>query len=114
MLTQARQLESDDSPTILEAGLVVDVGLVAGLDGAGHLEHAVIKVSLLDVGHPVGCRAVPAIPDRSGQFAVLFAVEAVSQDERAIVSQPCGIIGSRRNGGKKPAGEQVWKETPGT
>jgi hypothetical protein len=81
-LALARQLESDDRAAVLEAGFVVDVGLVPRRGSAHDLQHAAIEVGLLHVGHPVGRGTVPAVADGRGEVAILLTVEGVFKDQR--------------------------------
>jgi len=84
-LAKAREAEANHRATIGEARLVMNVRRVLRFyRSTGYLEDAFIQVCHLDVWHPIGRRAVPAVADGFGEVALLFTLEGVMKDERAF------------------------------
>ena len=93
-LIESGELEADDHAAVGEAGIVMDVGGMAGLLGrAGDLHDPGVEVGLFELGDAVGRSAFPTVTDALESGAGLLALEGVVEDQRAFGLQPGGVVG---------------------
>ena len=73
--------------------------LLGLLGRAAHLEDSLVEVGLLDLRHPVGRGAFPAVTEGLESGAGLLAVKGVGEEQLTLFLEPGRVIAGGRFGG---------------